>query len=101
MVTEGHLGWADIIFCMEKSYVNRPQRKFRGSSKQVVCLHIPNEFELMDPDLIEKFRAKLPAYVTLPEESRITHLINRKECAEQWRTAGKARRRNIAAVLCD
>ena len=27
VVTEGHLGWADIIFCMEKSHANRLHRK--------------------------------------------------------------------------
>jgi predicted protein tyrosine phosphatase len=72
VVTEGHLGWADIIFCMEKSHVNRLHRKFRDAlrGKQIVCLHIPDEFEFMDPDLLDEFRAKLPAYVTLPEENR-------------------------------
>ena len=72
VVTEGHLGWADIIFCMEKSHVNRLQRKFREAlrGKQVVCLRIPDEYEFMDEDLLDEFRAKLPAYVTLPDETR-------------------------------
>src|SRR5579872_6923238 len=30
-----------------------------------------------------------------------THLINREGCAVLWRAAGKARRRSIAAALCD
>ncbi|HMF85219.1 MAG TPA: hypothetical protein VK598_02590 [Nitrospiraceae bacterium] len=70
VITEGHLGWADIIFCMEKSHVNRLQRKFRDvlRGKRVICLHIPDDFEYMDPDLLDEFRAKLPAYVTLPDE---------------------------------
>ena len=72
VVTEGHLGWADIIFCMEKSHVNRLQRKFPDAlrGKQVVCLHIRDEFGFMDPDLLDELRAKLPTYVTLPEEHR-------------------------------
>jgi predicted protein tyrosine phosphatase len=32
VVTEGHIGWADIIFLMEKSHVNRLRRKFPESS---------------------------------------------------------------------
>ena len=28
VVTEGHIGWADIIFVMEKSHLNRLWRKF-------------------------------------------------------------------------
>jgi predicted protein tyrosine phosphatase len=72
VVTEGHIGWADIIFCMEKSHVNRLRRKFRDAlrEKQVVCLRIPDEYGFMDQDLRDEFRAKLPAYVTLPKESR-------------------------------
>jgi predicted protein tyrosine phosphatase len=72
VVTEGHIGWADIIFCMEKSQVNRLRRKFRDAlrEKQVVCLRIPDEYDFMDQDLLDEFRAKLPAYVTLPKESR-------------------------------
>jgi predicted protein tyrosine phosphatase len=72
VVTEGHLGWADIIFCMEKSHVNRLHRKFKETlrGKRVICLHIPDEFEFMDPFLVDEFRAKLPPYVTLPEETR-------------------------------
>src|SRR5450755_3068679 len=64
VVTEGHLGWADIIFCMEKSHVNRLRRKFPEAlnDKRIICLNIPDDFEFMDPDLLDEFRAKLPAY---------------------------------------
>ena len=70
VVTEGHLGWADIIFCMEKSHVNRLQRKFPEAlrDKRVICLQIPDEFAFMDPALLDDFRAKLAPYVTLPDE---------------------------------
>ena len=71
VVTEGHLGWADIIFCMEKSHRNRLRRKFPEAlrDKRVICLHIPDEYEFMDPDLLDEFRAKLSPYVALPEET--------------------------------
>jgi predicted protein tyrosine phosphatase len=72
VVTEGHLGWADIIFCMEKSHVERLQRKFPETvrGKQIVCLRIPDDYEFMAADLLDELRAKLSAYVTLPKESR-------------------------------
>lgn len=72
VVTEGHLRWADIIFCMEKSHVNRLRRKFPEAlqGKRVVCLHIPDEYEFMHPDLLDELRAKLVPYVRLPEENR-------------------------------
>src|ERR1051325_9571276 len=65
VVTEGNLGWADIIFCMEKSHVNRLRRKFPEAlrGKRLVCLHIPDDYEFMHPDLIDEFRAKLSPYV--------------------------------------
>jgi predicted protein tyrosine phosphatase len=72
VVTEGHVGWADIIFCMEKSHANRLKRKFPETlqGKRVVCLHIPDDYEFMQPDLLDELRAKLVHYVTLPEETR-------------------------------
>ncbi|HEY4283584.1 MAG TPA: protein-tyrosine-phosphatase [Chthoniobacterales bacterium] len=71
VVTEGHIGWADIIFCMERSHVDRLRRKFPEAlrDKRVVCLQIPDEFGFMDPDLLEEFRAKLPPYVILSDEN--------------------------------
>jgi predicted protein tyrosine phosphatase len=72
VVTEGHLGWADTIFCMEKSHLNRLRRKFSEAlhGKQVICLHIPDEYEFMNPDLLDELRAKLVHYVTLPHQNR-------------------------------
>lgn len=70
VITEGHIGWADIIFVMEKSHLNRIRRKFPEAlkGKRVVCLHIPDEYSFMDPDLLDELRAKLAPYVLLPDE---------------------------------
>ena len=72
VVTEGHIGWADLIFCMEKSHLNRLRRKFAEAmeGKRVITLHIPDDYEFMQPDLIDEFRAKLAPYVMLPDETR-------------------------------
>ena len=71
VVTRGHLGWADIIFCMEKSHANRLRRKFPEAlqGKRLVRLHIPDDYEFMHPDLIDEFRAKLAPYVTMPDDT--------------------------------
>ena len=44
-ITEGHVGWADIIFVMEKRHKDRLQQKFGSglNGKTVVCLHIPDD----------------------------------------------------------
>jgi predicted protein tyrosine phosphatase len=70
VVTKGHVGWADLIFCMEKAHVSQLRRKFPEElqDKRVVCLNIPDEYEFMEPDLIEELRAKLASHVALPEE---------------------------------
>jgi predicted protein tyrosine phosphatase len=69
VVTEGHIGWADLIFCMEKSHADRLRLKFPEAmdGKRVVCLQIADDYELMDPELIDELRAKLAPHVTLPE----------------------------------
>jgi predicted protein tyrosine phosphatase len=68
LVTEGHVGWADIIFVMEKSHLDRLRRKFPEAiaEKQIVTLHIPDDYEFMQPELIDELRTKLAEYVTWP-----------------------------------
>ena len=69
VVTEGHIGWADMIFVMEKSHLNRLRRRFREAleGKRTITLLIPDEYEFMAPDLIEELEAKVSQYVTLPD----------------------------------
>jgi len=64
-VTEGHLQWADLIFVMEKSHLQRLQMRFPEviDAKKVISLHIPDEYEFMDPSLVDELCAKLAPYV--------------------------------------
>ncbi len=54
-VTAGHIGWADIVFAMEKKHVRRLREKFTDelADKRLICLNIPDEYEFMQPELIE------------------------------------------------
>lgn len=54
-VTAGLIGWADVIFTMEKKHNRRIQEKYRDElvGKKVICLNIPDEYEFMDDKLIE------------------------------------------------
>lgn len=58
-VTAGRLSWADIIFVMEKKHLRRLQEKFSEAiaDKKVVCLHIADDYELMQPELIDLLEA--------------------------------------------
>jgi predicted protein tyrosine phosphatase len=69
VVTEGHVGWADFIFCMEKSHVRILKRKFPDAlaEKRVICLNIPDEYEFMDEALVDELRGCLAQYVEVPE----------------------------------
>ena len=53
-VTAGHLGWADVIFVMEPKHTRRLRKKFTEelADKPLICLHIPDEYQFMQPELI-------------------------------------------------
>ena len=59
------LVWADIVFVMEKRQRNVIHKKFKDiyRNKRIVCLYIPDDFEYMDPDLIQLLKKRLPQYV--------------------------------------
>ena len=58
-VTEGLIGWADIIFVMEKKHSDILRQRFPDLvvSKPIHCLGIPDEYEFMDEDLVAMLEA--------------------------------------------
>ena len=58
-VTPGLLGWADMIFCMEKKHMRRIREKYSDivTDKSVICLNIPDDYSYMDDDLCELLNA--------------------------------------------
>ncbi|MDE6748002.1 MAG: protein tyrosine phosphatase [Lachnospiraceae bacterium] len=64
-VTPGLLGWADIIFCMEKKHMRRIQAKYSDiiADKQLVCLYISDDYEFMDRELQELLRSYVDEYI--------------------------------------
>jgi predicted protein tyrosine phosphatase len=68
-VTEGHIGWADLIFVMEKRHVDRLRERFGGlvADKQIICLHIGDDYQFMNEDLIAVLKEQLKPYVDVPE----------------------------------
>ena len=71
VVTEGHIGWADMIFVMEKSHLHRLRLKFPAAlaGKRVVALHIRDDYEFMHPDLLDELRAKLSPFIDFGESA--------------------------------
>ena len=64
-VTAGHIGWADIVFVMEKKHLRRLQDKFPEelTDKRVVCLNIPDDYQFMQPELITLLQAAVSPYL--------------------------------------
>ncbi|MDQ8733230.1 protein tyrosine phosphatase [Paenibacillus sp. LHD-38] len=64
-VTAGHIGWADLIFAMEKKHIRRLQDKFgyELAGKRLICLHIPDEFEYMNEDLIGMLQSSVSLHI--------------------------------------
>jgi predicted protein tyrosine phosphatase len=63
-ITAGMIGWADMIFVMERKHRDRLKQKFNEEirGKQVITLNIPDDFEYMQPELIEILEARLGEY---------------------------------------
>jgi predicted protein tyrosine phosphatase len=64
-VTAGHLSWADLIFVMEKKHLRRLQEKFPEdiAGKKVICLHISDDYEFMQPELVDLLEASVRPYL--------------------------------------
>lgn len=68
-LTAGDIGWADMIFVMEKDQKTRIVNQFseKIAGKKIVCLFIDDIYVPMEDALIEELRCKLAPYLQLPE----------------------------------
>lgn len=59
------LAWADTVFVMEKVHRTRLSAKFKRhlNGKRVICLDIPDDYEYMDPDLVDLLKQKVPRFL--------------------------------------
>jgi predicted protein tyrosine phosphatase len=64
-VTAGHIGWADLVFVMEKKHMRRLGEKFPDelAAKRVVCLNIPDDYQFMQPELITLLQAAVAPHL--------------------------------------
>ena len=63
------IAWADLIFVMERKHVIILEEYFPKAikRKQIICLHIPDEYSYMEPELIYKLRTALAQRLELLE----------------------------------
>lgn len=59
--------WADILVVMEQAHKNKLNKKFHHclSGKRVVVLGIPDDYAYMQPELIQRLKAKVPRLIAL------------------------------------
>ena len=53
--------WADHVFAMERTHRKKIQAKFRQAlnDKPLIVLDIPDDYEFMDPALVELLKARM------------------------------------------
>jgi predicted protein tyrosine phosphatase len=66
-VTAGHLGWAEVIFVMERRHADRLREKFAAElrGKPLIILRIPDKYQFNDPLLLALLRERLSAHLPL------------------------------------
>lgn len=66
-VTAGHLGWADVVFVMERKHADILRQKYGSelAGKAVVTLRIPDKFQFLDYVLVELLRERLREHLPL------------------------------------
>ncbi len=63
------IAWADLVFVMQTWHWLFLEEKFPKAlkQKQVVCLHIPDEYSYMEPELVHRLKRALAQHIELPE----------------------------------
>ena len=59
------IAWADIVLVMEKAHRNKVAKKYRDllKDKKLVVLDIPDQFEYMQPELVDLLRARVARHL--------------------------------------
>lgn len=59
-VDEYQLEWADYVIVMEKMHRNKIRQMFPElyQKKRIICLYIPDEYDFMEPALIDLLQRK-------------------------------------------
>ncbi|USQ95824.1 phosphotyrosine protein phosphatase [Caulobacter sp. RL271] len=64
-VTPEDLEWADLVPVMEQAHRNKLSRRFKPHLKnaRVIVLGVPDDYEFMDPTLVQILQAKVPQFL--------------------------------------
>jgi predicted protein tyrosine phosphatase len=64
-ITPELIEWADKIFVMERVHRTKLQTRFKNhlNGKKIICLGIPDNYEFMEPKLVNILKAKVPQFI--------------------------------------
>lgn len=64
-LTPDHLDGVDIVFVMEPAHRRRLMTGFKRhlAGVKIVCLNIPDDYDYMDPDLVNLLRARVTPHI--------------------------------------
>jgi predicted protein tyrosine phosphatase len=57
------LEWADLILVMERQHAKRLRQMFPSNQTRIVVLGIPDQYELMQPELVALLEAKTQPFL--------------------------------------
>ena len=59
------LEWAEVVFVMEKSHLTKLRGRFGKhlNRQRVICLGIKDQYEYMDPELVQELERKVEPHV--------------------------------------
>ena len=68
-ITAGLINWADRIFVMEKRHLAIIKHKYPEAidAKPIIVLQIDDDYQYLDPELIELLESRLAEYVEIEE----------------------------------
>jgi predicted protein tyrosine phosphatase len=66
-VTSGHIGWADVVFVMEKKHLRRIRDQFGYilENKKIINLDIPDDYSYMDEELVELLKCRVSEHIVI------------------------------------
>lgn len=64
-ISEKLIDWADLVFVMEKHHRTRLIEKFgdKTRQKEIIILEIEDDYQFMDPELIEMLQTSVEPYL--------------------------------------
>jgi predicted protein tyrosine phosphatase len=64
-LTSKTIAWGNLIFVMEKRHKQRVVERFANEleHRQIIILDIPDDYQFMDPELVEEIRVKVDSYL--------------------------------------